>query len=69
MFKFNMSVAEKDSKGYYATQWGSCAQVTVYATTKEDATQKVKGMMGNPSGNYDSWAVILQSVEEVYEEV
>ena len=65
MFKFNMSVAEKDSKGYYATQWSSCVQVAVYATTKEDATRKVKDMLGDPSRKYDSWDVSLQSVEEV----
>jgi len=67
LFRFNTRVVECDTTGYYMTRWDRAQPVTVVAHTRDEAFEKVRAMMGEPS-RHDAWAVRIDSAEEIVDD-
>lgn len=65
MFKFKFLVIGGDSRSYIIPDWLKAVHVTVNASDLEEATKKVKTLMGKPPSPFDKWVIRLQEVEEV----
>lgn len=47
-YQFIMRVAERDRTGYYHTRWDLAQEMTVIATTRQEAMCKAEAVLGNP---------------------
>lgn len=64
LFRFTGEYVDKDPTGYAMTRWDLATPVSVLASTKAEAAQKVWAMLGEPPRGR-SWALRWSRISEV----
>lgn len=60
---FNFRFIESDRTGYYYTNWKEAVPVSIKATSKQEAIEKIKEALGKPRNGY-YWNYKLDSITE-----
>lgn len=63
-YRFHMKFVARRKDNYYHTRWDLATPLSVVASTREKAFEKVFAMLGD-AGYHNKWIADIESIEEV----
>lgn len=64
LFRFHLHYVERQKDPYYLTRWDAAVPAQVLGSTRGEAVQKLRDVLGSP-GDHREWAIRIDRIEEM----
>ena len=68
IFRFHGRAVQADNSGYYFVRWDRAQDISVLASTRQQASNKAVDMLGPANDRHQHWRIIWERIDEVNED-